>query len=323
MPVPADIGRAWHTADMEQRKTQREVLDGLVRTGRLTPDESHEIAGAPLWTFSVRELIGYLGGLIIAAGVVQIINVVFRDASKWAVVIALYAAAAVLGLVSWQLARRESWQQRLGEVFEIAALGATAGATGIILDDLDMRGEWIGFILTAAGVLYGLARTAKSRFAGTVVLSWSLPFFAIVTAVLIDENSDWLSGATMLVAAVVLLSIGNSPVGAAFVARAVGSIFVISGSFTLGSGLDSPAHLIPILVGAALFAVATSILAPEMLVAGAICVVGGVVMTVNEWIEGDLARGLVIVATGLGTLAVLGVQMRRAVSRSAPGAPAV
>lgn len=292
-------------------------------TGRLSPEESHEITGAPLWTFSVRELIGYLGGLIVAAGVVQIISVVFRDASKWAVVAALYTATAVLGLVSWQLAKRGSWQQRLAEVFEVAALGAAAGATGIILDDLDMRGEWIGFILTGAGVLWGLARTANSRFVGTVLLSWSLPFFAIVTAQLIDDNSDWLSGVTMLVAAAVLLGVGNSPVGAPFVARAVGSIFVISGSFTLGGGLDSPAHLIPIVTGALLFTVATSILAPEMLVAGAVCVVGGVVMTVNEWIEGDLARGLVIVATGLGMLAVLGAQMRRAVSRPAPGAPAV
>lgn len=308
---------------MEQRRTQREVLDHLVSTGRLSSEESHEITGAPLWTFSVRELIGYLGGLIVAAGVVQIISVVFRDASKWAVVTALYTATVVLGLVSWQLAKRGSWQQRLAEVFEIAALGAAAGATGIILDDLDMRGEWIGFILTGAGVLWGFARTLRSRFVGTVVLSWSLPFFAIVTAQLIDENSDWLSGVTMLVAAAVLLAVGNSPVGAPFVARAVGSIFVISGSFTLGSGLDSPAHLIPIVTGALLFTIATSILAPEMLVAGAICVVGGVVMTVNEWIEGDLARGLVIVATGLGMLAVLGAQMRRAVSRPVPGAPAV
>ena len=308
---------------MEQRKTQREVLEHLVRTGKLSPEESHEITGAPMWTFSVRELVGYLGGLIVAAGVIQIISVVFRDASKWAVVTALYAAALVLGLVSWQLAKRSSWQQRLGEVFEIAALGATAGATGIILDDLDMRSEWIGFILTAAGILWGLARRSASRFAGTVVLSWSMPFFAIVTAQLIDQNSDWLSGVTMLAAAVVLLFVGNSPVGAPFVARAVGSIFVILGSFTLGGGLDSPAHVIPILTGAALFAIATSILAPEMLVAGAVCVVGGVVMTVNEWIEGDLARGLVIVATGLVTLGALGAQMRRAVSRPAPGAPAV
>ena len=308
---------------MEQRRTQREVLDHLVSTGRLSSEESHEITGAPLWTFSVRELIGYLGGLIVAAGVVQIISVVFRDASKWAVVTALYTATVVLGLVSWQLAKRGSWQQRLAEVFEIAALGAAAGATGIILDDLDMRGEWIGFILTGAGVLWGFARTLRSRFVGTVVLSWSLPFFAIVTAQLIDENSDWLSGVTMLVAAAVLLAVGNSPVGAPFVARAVGSIFVISGSFTLGGGLDSPAHLIPIVTGALLFTIATSILAPEMLVAGAICVVGGVVMTVNEWIEGDLARGLVIVATGLGMLVVLGAQMRRAVSRPVPGAPAV
>ncbi|MFM9083549.1 MAG: hypothetical protein ACKOQ7_06650, partial [Actinomycetota bacterium] len=79
------------------------------------------------------------------------------------------------------------------------------------------------------------------RFIGTVVMSWALPVFAIVVAQLIDDNSDWLSGVTMLVAAGVLLTAGNSPIGASFIARTIGSVYVIAGSATLGSGLDSPA----------------------------------------------------------------------------------
>lgn len=308
---------------MEQRRTQREVLGDLVESGRISAEEAHDISGAPMWSFTVRELVGYLGGLVVAAGFVQIISVVFEDASKWAVVTALYAIAVVSGLVSFQLAKKNAWQQRLGEVLELAALGAAAGASGIVLDDVGMRGEWIGFVLSGAGAAWGIVRTARSRFAGTIVMSWALPIFAIVVAQLIDENSDWLSGVTMLVAAVALLFAGTSAIGAPFIARVAGSIFVISGSFTLGSGLDTPAQVVPIATGALLFAVATMVLAPEMLAAGAICVVGGVVMSVNEWIEGDLARGLVIVATGLVMLAAVGAQLRRGVSRPAPGAPAV
>ncbi|MFM9083552.1 MAG: hypothetical protein ACKOQ7_06665 [Actinomycetota bacterium] len=308
---------------MEQRKTQREVLDDLVDTGRISAEEAHDISSAPMWTFSVRELVGYLAGLIIAAGAVQIISVVFEDASKWAVVTALYAVTVVAGLVAVQLRSRGSWQKRLAEILEAAAIGSALGATGIILDHVEMRGEWIGFVLSGAASAWGLARTARSRFIGTVVMSWALPVFAIVVAQLIDDNSDWLSGVTMLVAAGVLLAAGNSPIGASFIARTIGSVYVIAGSATIGSGLDSPAHLIPIVTGALLFAAATTILAPEMLIAGAVCVVTGVVMTVSEWIEGDRARGLVIVATGLVMLGAVGWQMRRGVSRPMPGAPAV
>jgi membrane protein implicated in regulation of membrane protease activity len=76
----------------------------------------------------------------------------------------------------------------------------------------------------------------------------------------------------------------------------------------------------PIIAGAILFAAGTIVLAPEMLVAGAFCVVAGVVMTVMEWINNEMAQGLVIIATGLVVLGVLSAQMRRAVNRPTPGA---
>ena len=79
---------------------------------------------------------------------------------------------------------------------------------------------------------------------------------------------------------------------------------------------------IPIAVGAALFVLGASTLHPEFLVAGAIAIVVGVVMTVGEWVHNDMAQGLVIIATGLVMLAVLTAQMRRAVNRPAPGKPA-
>jgi len=308
---------------VEQRKTQRELLDELVGTGRLSADDARGISGAPLWTFSVRELVGYLAGLIIATGALLVVGVVFADASKWAVVTALYAITVVAGLVGVQLHSRGSWQERLAEVLEAAAIGSAIGATGIVLDHVEMRGAWIGLVLSGAAGAWGLARTARSRFIGTVVMSVALPAFAIVVAALIDENSDWLRGVTMLVAAGVLLAAGNLPIGSSFVARAIGSVYVIAGSAALGSGLDSPAHLIPIVTGALLFSAATTILAPEMLIAGAVCVVTGVVMTVSAWIEGDLARGLVIVATGLVMLVAIRWQMRRGLSRPGPDAPAV
>jgi hypothetical protein len=308
---------------MAQSPTQRQILDELVESNRLTDDEARRISSAPIWNFSVRELVGYLAGLIIASGVVQIIAVVFQDASRYAVVAALYAVALVAGLISWQLSSRGTWQSRLGEVLEGAALGSALGATGLVLDDAEMRGEWIGFTVSAIGAAWGALRTRATRFIGTVALSIGLPALAIVTAVIIEEDSATLGGSFMLLAAAALIVVGLQDVGAPFVARAVGSLYAIIGSMTLGTDIGGVGLFIPLVVGVVLFAAGTSLLTPEMLVAGAFCVVAGVVMTTGEWIESELARGLVIVATGLVVLAALGAQMRRRVSRPAPGAPAV
>jgi uncharacterized membrane protein len=57
------------------------------------------------------------------------------------------------------------------------------------------------------------------------------------------------------------------------------------------------------------------------LLAGAFCVLAGLLSIVFETIDNDIAQGLAIVASGLVVLAVLGTQMKRAVSRSKTDAP--
>ena len=98
---------------------------------------------------------------------------------------------------------------------------------------------------------------------------------------------------------------------------------MIIGSMTLGTDLGGAGLFIPLAVGIVMFAAGSTLLTPEMLLAGAFCVVAGVVLPTNEWIENDLARGLVVVATGLVVLVAVGAQLRRKVSRPAPGVPAV
>jgi hypothetical protein len=55
-------------------------------------------------------------------------------------------------------------------------------------------------------------------------------------------------------------------------------------------------------------------IAPENLVAGALCVIVGIVMTVTEFIDNELVQSLVIISSGLAVLLVLGAQIRRRVT---------
>ena len=115
--------------------------------------------------------------------------------------------------------------------------------------------------------------------------------------------------------------LGLQRIGAAVLARVAGSLFYVTGTMPLGADL-SYGKPIPIVLGAAIFALGSWQLAPEMLVAGAFLIVAGVVMSTVRWVSNDIAQGAVIVATGLAMLGVLSWQVRRAVSRPAIGTPA-
>lgn len=309
-----------HTSDMEQNKTQRELLDGLVDSGAINEDQAKDIMSAPRWSFSVRELVSYLGALIVGVGVIRVFAFALKDASIGIIAVALYVLSAVVGFTSWKLRSGSETKQRLGEVFELVSLVSAVGATGIVFDQIEMPGEWIGLVLTASVAVWGVIRCRAARFAGTVALSAGIVGVSISLSAVIGVENLFVNGGLVLVAGVVLVGAGLTHIRSQQLARTVGSLFIIIGSMMIGSAEDwsRPASII---TGAALFAAGTVLLAPEMLVAGAFCVVAGVVMTVMEWVNNELAQGLVIIAAGLVVLGALSVQMRRAVSRQAPDAP--
>ncbi len=304
---------------MEQEKTQRDLLDDLVSRGVIDADQADNIANAPRWSFTIRELVTYLGSLIIAAGVIRLLALAFKDASVGVIATALYVVAVLAGVASWKLSSGSEIRQRFAEVLELGALGAAVGATGIVLDQADMRGEWIGFILSSVGAVWGLWRCTQTRFAGTLAMSFGVMGVAVALEEIINPDSQISGGLFILVAGVVVAGMGLRDIGARQIARAVGSLYIIIGSMNIASA-EEWLRPTPIATGAVLFALGALLLAPEMLVAGAFCIVAGVIMTTVEWIDNEMAQGLVIIATGLVVLGALTIQMKRAVNRPTPGA---
>lgn len=304
---------------MEQEHTQRELLDDLVVRGVISEQQADNIANAPRWSFSIRELVTYLASLIIAAGVIRLLALAFKDASVGVIATALYVAAAVAGVASWKLSSGSEIRKRFAEVLELGALGAAAGATGIVLDQADIRGEWIGFILSSVGAAWGMWRCSFTRFAGTIVMSIGVMGTATALEEIINPDSQISGGLFTLVAGVLVVGMGLREIGSRQLARAIGSLYVIIGSMNIASAEDW-LRPTPIATGAVLFAIGAILLAPEMLVAGAFCIVAGIIMTTVEWINNEMAQGLVIIATGLVVLGALTIQMKRAVSRPTPDA---
>ncbi len=306
---------------MEQRKSQNEVLDDLVAQGTITELQASEIADAPQWSFSVRELVTYLAALIIAVGVIRILAIAFEDASENVIVISLYVVSALTGIASWKLSASQGIRRRFGEVLELGSLGSALGATGVLLSHTELRGETIALILMTISAAWGVFRCRDAQFAGTAAMCVGVNGIAISLGALIDSDRAWAAGGLMLLSGSFLIYMGTTKIGVPYFARAVGALFVVIGSITLGTDVAN-GRVIPIVAGIALFAIGATLLMPELLIAGAFCIVTGIVMTVNRWIHNDMAQGLVIIATGILMLIVLSAQMKRLSSRQAPDAQA-
>lgn len=306
---------------MEQRKSQNEVLDDLVAQGTITELQASEIADAPQWSFSVRELVTYLAALIIAVGVIRILAIAFEDASENVIVISLYVVSALTGIASWRLSASQGIRRRFGEVLELGSLGSALGATGVLLSHTELRGETIALILMTISAAWGIFRCRDAQFAGTAAMCVGVNGIAISLGAVIDSDRAWAAGGLMLLSGSFLIYMGTTKIGVPYFARAVGALFVVIGSITLGTDVAN-GRVIPIVAGIALFAIGATLLMPELLIAGAFCIVTGIVMTVNRWIHNDMAQGLVIIATGVLMLIVLSAQMKRLSSRQAPDAQA-
>ena len=306
---------------MDQRKSRNEVLDEFVAQGVLTEEQACDIADAPQWSFTVRELITYLAALIIAVGVIRILAIALQDASEGAIVTSLYIVAVAAGFGSWKLSLGSDIRDRFSEILELAALGCAGGATAVLLSNTELRGEFVGLMLTGTALLWGLYRCRTSRFAGTVALCVGANGVALSLGAWIEPDRGWTAGVLMVLSGLFLALAGTKKIGAPYFARAVGSLFVVIGSITLGTDISN-GRVIPIVTGIALFAIGTKFLASETLVAGAFCIVTGVVMTVNQSIDNDMAQGLVIIGTGVVMLIVLSAQMKRISNRREPGVQA-
>ena len=303
---------------MKQQKTQHQILEQLVTEQRLTQEQADNIYYAPRFSFSIRELVTYLAGLIIATGVIRVIAFAFEDASEISISIALYAVCALTAFLSWKFSTKSELLQRFGEVLEIGSLGAFVGASALALNEAEMRGEWIGVLLSCVAIAWGVFRISKTRFAGTVAFVAGVPALTSSLSSLIDQDNARWGGIFNLLAGAVLIAVGLRAIHAAILARGMGAFLTFTGAMMLANEFSNTEFL-PILIGAALFAVGSIYLAPELLLAGSICVVAGIVMTTFEYVENELAQGLVIIAAGLAVLGVLSMQMRRAIKQQSPG----
>ena len=309
---------------MDQRKSQDEVLKQFVSDGHLTSEQADEIAQAPILAFSARELVSYLAAILITIGVGFMVAGLVVNVPQAGIAALLYVVAAVLGYFSRKLSTATREKQRLGDVLEVASVLAIAVGSGILLDMTSVRSEWSACVLAIFAGTWGAVRASRTQFSGSILMTASVPVVIMSSTSMMNLNGDndrLVVGLMLLAGGAGLIYMGMRNIGFAFLPRAFGSLLIVIASITL-AGVFSNAFggLIPIAIGTAMFALGSRERAPEDLVAGALGIIVGLIMTVVYWLPGNLLQGLAIIGCGVVPLLVLRKQLARA-NQLKPGAP--
>jgi hypothetical protein len=284
------------------RMSQSEVLEQLVRTGRLTEPEAQLIEKAPIFSLPTREIVGYLGGLLVLVGAVRLVIVVFEDASRMSIAATLYVVAVLAGYASALAQHRDGAWHRFGEVLELVTLGAGATATGLLLRELALSGEWSALIPAAVVLAWSLVRIRFAQFAAVI----SLPASSMVVAgtigsILGAKNES--SALPFMVVGLLMVLIGTQKISAPTVLRAIGGVIVLMASPAWSAGRDGLEGVLPVVaIGAIIFALGASRMWLELIPTSSLVIVISVVNFIVRKVDNEVLQGAMIVATGLTVL---------------------
>jgi hypothetical protein len=292
----------------QDRKSFGEQLDALVAVGRLTRTEADDLEIAPRIFISLREGLGYLGGLVVLVGVVWTTTGVLEDASPMSIAALLYITAAiVLSFAFWmqvRFARADNMLgRRGGEVIELLGSAALVAAVAITLNEQNLRGEHVVLWIAIPGLVWSFLRLERSMFAATIAscVSWIAVVAASVS--LLDATDTW-SAIIFTLGGFVLFSFSLSEPPFSFAPHAAGVLMMIFSSNGINVADRSAWFtLFPLAVAGLLFLYGAAGARIEVLLVSGVAVTVDVGIIAARAIESDVVSGLVVTAVGALMLA--------------------
>jgi len=297
---------------MEQPKNHRQVVHELVESGRLSVIEADRILDAPPFTLPVREIVSYLGALILGVGVVRLVIAMFEDASRMSISAALFLASLILGFVAIRLSDRDGALGRLSEVLELATIASASGSAGLALSEADMRVEWIIIIIASIVLVWSLIRLGSSRFVSAITLPIALFAITIAGTSIVDIDESLGSGPIAMIG-LVLVGLGFTGIRQDVFFRAVGAMTLLSSLPAWAAQRPGPEGIIPaVVIAGTLFAVGAVRMWLEFILPMALASTILVCAYVFRSVDNEVAQGIAVVMVGLVILAGTTVAVRRA-----------
>lgn len=292
-------------------QTQRDVIDHMVSSRRISRTEADEILNAPRFKFLWRELLSYIAVLVIGVGVVRVVVALFEEASETIIAFSLLAASVITGVIAFQLWRHAGWRRRAGEFCEILSIGTLVAGGAMLLSNAEIDGAIITVSGGSLGVIWSLIRVRFTEFSSTLIVIPST--LAVCGGISAWADLDFGVGAVpFLIGGSLLIGLGQGDFGGAFLIRTAGVVtvfFSVPQWIDEFNGLDG---LVPALaIGALLLWTGMQWNRIEQIIGGsAVTVISIVVYFVNN-IDNDLLQGAAIVAVGVSGLALTTLVVRR------------
>ena len=298
------------------KTSQHHVIETLVTEGRLAAPDAERIRSAPRFVIQTRELVSYLGGLIILVGVIRLIAAVLEDASKLAIAGVLYVVAVILAAVAWRFVRRPGAWGRFGEVLEMGALAALVVAIGLTVFDAGLDSDVSVLIAGSIVTAWSIVRLRATQFAGTLMVTVGVMVISFSLSSVLDLVEE--NGAIpIFIAGLVLIGVGTLRIRLPLITRGVGAVAVLFTTIAwmaMHEGLDG---LLPgVIVGAVVFALGATRMWVEVFLPAGVLIVVSVSMFVFRNVDNDVLQGLIVVLVGLATLGGTALVFRRMRSRT-------
>lgn len=278
-------------------------LDQLVDQGRLSDAEADRLVAAPRVFVPLREMLGYLGGLVVLVGVIWTTTAALQDASPMSIAALLYIAGALVLVLAFYLQSRfrrtaNELGQRAGEVIEILGAVAWVAAVSITLNEQSFRGEHIVLWVSAPGLIYSMIRLDRTMFNATLMACASWIAVVAATNSLLDTSDTW-TAVVFTIAGIALIAFALAEPPFSFAPHTVGVLMMLFGSSAM-NGADRSAWytLFPLAVAVALFLYAAGTARIEVLLAAGIATTANVGILSSRAFGSDIVSGLAVTAVG-------------------------
>lgn len=298
------------------RKSLREVIADLETRNSISTQDADALRTAPRWTFRGAEITGYLGGGIIAVGVAWIIIAIAQDLNRVTIYFALYVAGAIALAIARWLRPRGARSSQVAELLFGLGVGSLAGAIGLTLNDLELRGSVAITIAAALALLVGLAVCRRTVFVGTLIV-------IVAGLALIGSISESFNLAESLMPLLLILSgalgilLGFQRVGIPLVARVAGSLGIMNGSTSFAALGDRSFRSIgSIAICATLFYIGARTVKLELILGGGVGITIAIGILAGRTFDSGAVQGAVVTAAGAAIAALSFLVVRRGDSKS-------
>ncbi len=285
---------------MGRRRTVREEIADLERSGTLSAVQASVLRDAPQWSIEANELFAYLGGLIAAIGVTWLTIALVQDSSPLGIAIGMLVAGIVIGVGAKFLHQQNTWRSRVAEALTVVSVGLLAGAAGIFLNQAGLASDHSASIVTAICVALGLLVARRTQFAGTLIFVIATEIFVASLIGTLNLEDSLVAALLFIASGAALIAVSRSAIGFPLSARVVGTVSYVLGTFTFGVMKDSiVATLAALIISVALFLASTKLLKLEVIAGGAIAVTLTTSLLVTRVVNAQAIQGLAIVIIGV------------------------